>query len=230
MVEKNLTQKNSTFAIFLTMPLSIYCLLFIYSNLKADSFYAKALNLKKPTAVHEIEKYYRDSLDFISAAIKFSNNNPDYLAARADSLFMVMEAGLKEQLSARDSEIEYLYKWAMKLNPVNFEYHLKLGWFYLGRNGQKAEEELIKATELYPTDINVYRYLTKYYFLKNDKGGLIQATKLYPKDPENYLYLAKCYFAEGADKRAFSNLLLFLYYEQREDIRHAEMKELMEQI
>jgi len=221
---------NKKATLLVAMFLIIYCGLFVYSNLKAKELYDQAVNLDKPIARSGLKNYYRNSLSLLSAAIKVNKANADYLTAKADQMLMAIDDGLKVELSISDSEIEDLYSRAVKINPVNFEYHLKLGWFYVGRDDKKGEAELIKAVELYPKEFNTYLYLIKYYFQKGSEVELIKAVELYPEKPEPYLYLAKYYFSQRAEKKAFQNLLSFLHYEIREPSRHEAMKELMAEI
>jgi tetratricopeptide (TPR) repeat protein len=57
-----------------------------------------------------------------------------------------------------------MYEKAISLNPLNYEDHLKLGWFYANKGQmQRAQVELQKAVELYPTNFQTYVYLGKYW-------------------------------------------------------------------
>jgi len=153
--------------------LIIYLGSFVYYNLRAELLYERAVNRLKPTEAATLINYYRNKLGLLSKAIRFNKNNADYLVSKADRLTTAVEDELKSELSIVDSEIEDLYKSAIKLNPINFEYHLKLGWFYVDKDEQRAEAELSKAVQLYPTDYQPYLYLARFYLKTRDRKSAL---------------------------------------------------------
>jgi len=157
-------------------------IIFLSFNLIADILYEKILKTKFPsTKVGEIN-YYMDSLNLISKAINLNKANAEYLVLKADLLSCAFNENFKETLFGDKEDIEKLYIKAIKLNPIDFEYHLKLGWFYAQTKDKRAEDEIEKAISLFPVYYRNYIYLSKYYLMNND------------------------------DKKAFVNMLLALYY------------------
>ena len=203
----------------------VCCGLFIYSNLRAELLYEKTVKINKPTIRSELKNYYRNTLSLLSEVIRFNKNNADYLVSKADYLVMAGEDGLKTELSIADSEIEDLYSRAVKLNPINFEYHLKLGWFYANRDDETAETELKKAIELYPKNFDVYLYLVKYYSQKGFEEELVKAVKLYPQKPESHLYLMKHYLEKKDEEKAFWSMASFLHYIKNQTLKPTIIKD-----
>jgi len=162
-------EKNTSFLflIFVSVITAMLILAAIF-NLKAYLISEKALKMKLPSVKMEKNIYYRDAVGLISQAVNLNKLNADYLAFKADLLF----SALAEDLGAGDNggrkEIEDLYGKAISLNPINFEYHLKLGWFYAQMGSDRAEEEIEKAIMLYPSYYRNYLYFAKYY-LRNKK-------------------------------------------------------------
>ena len=154
----------------------------IFFNLKAYILYEKTLSMKAPIVKIEKINYYNDAISFVSQATILNRLNADYLALKADLLFSALSENLSSMEHIKEKEIENLYIKAVSFNPINFEYHLKLGWFYAQVKDDKAKNEMLKAIELYPTYYRNYLYFSK-YCLKNKK-----------------------------EKEAFSNILLTLYY------------------
>ena len=173
MNQKILSKKTAFFVFGLSSGLIIVCGLFIYSNLRADLLYNQAIAAAKPIPPQELERYYHKALSLLSRAIEVNKSNPDYLAAKADYMLMAIDDNLMSELLIDDSKIEELYKTALKLNPINFEYHLKLGWFYLNRDIRKAEAELTKAAKLYPSDYQPYFYLAQYYLKQKNRAAAL---------------------------------------------------------
>lgn len=147
----------------------VFLLVFLCSNFYGYLLYRDALSISKPTVRSEEIKYYRKIFSVLSQASALSKDNAEYLTKKAD--FMVEAMDLATDLSFDRKDIENLYIKAINLNPTNFNYHLKLGWFYLYHNNTKAEDELRKTVELYPSYFKVYVYLSKYY-LKTKKADL----------------------------------------------------------
>ncbi|MFA5337912.1 MAG: hypothetical protein WC330_06235 [Candidatus Omnitrophota bacterium] len=178
MKEKNI---NSLFLIFTSAVVAI-CFLAIFFNLKAYILYKKASVMEAPAVKIEKINYYNNAISLVSQAVSLNRINADYLALEADLLFGAFSENLNGMRYIKEKEIENLYIKAISLNPINFEYHLKLGWFYAQVNKGKAEEEIRKSIELYPAYYRNYLYFSK-YCLKNQK-----------------------------QKEAFSNILLTLYH------------------
>jgi tetratricopeptide (TPR) repeat protein len=230
MNQKIINKKSKPFILIPVIFLIVYCGLFIYSSLKSELIYEKVVKINRPAVRSELESYYRNTLSLLSEAIKFNKNNADYLVTKADYLVMAGDDGLKVELSIADSEIEDLYSRAVKLNPINFEYHLKLGWFYADRDDEAAETELIKAIELYPKNFDVYLYLIKYYSQKGFEEELVKAVKLYPRKPESHLYLMKHYLEKKDEKKAFWSMVSFLHYIKDQVLKHATIKDFEQEI
>lgn len=178
MKEKNI---SSLFLIFVSAVIAVF-IVAIFFNLKAHIIYEKALNMKAPAVKLEKINYYHNAIALASQAAILNKLNADYMALKADLLFGALSEDLSGKEGTTQKEIENLYIKAISLNPVNFEYHLKLGWFYTQMKESKAEEEMRKAIELYPA----------YY--------------------RNYLYFSKYYLKNRKEKEAFNNILLTLYY------------------
>lgn len=154
----------------------------IFLNLAAYIFYEKAIKMKLPVLKIEKINYYNNAILLLSRAVEVNKLNAEYPAFKADLLFGLLSEDNPSAGDARKKEIEDLYLRAISLNPVNFEYHLKLGWFYAQMNEKKAEDEMQKAIKLYPS----------YY--------------------RNYFYIAKYYLKSKREKEAFCNILLSLYH------------------
>jgi tetratricopeptide (TPR) repeat protein len=160
------------FILFFSIIFAILCFFFIFSNLRANLLYEKAIIQEKPTVKSEKIAYYRKIFSLLSAAININRGNADCLVKKADYILEALDEDLGETLMINEKESEDLYKKAIALNPFNFEYHLKLGWFYVNKNNPEAEEELSRATKLYPTNSQVYLYLCRYYLKnKNEKAA-----------------------------------------------------------
>ena len=149
-----------------------YFSLFVINNLRADNLYNKAVSQEKHSVDSEKIDYYAQILSLISKAIEYDKDNSLYYATKADYILLALSEGLENELTINEREAEKLYIKAVELRPTDFEYHLKLGWFYLERNDKKAEEELILATKLYPTGYDPRFYLMEYY-VKNKNGKQI---------------------------------------------------------
>ena len=147
----------------------IYSTNFIFSNLKADFFYKKAMSQEKDVLESEKVDYYRQALGFLTKATKFNRSNPAYYSTKADFIVQALEDNLGEELSISQEQAEELYIRSVQLKPSDFEYHLKLGWFYVGKDDEKAEKELVQTVGLYPTGHEIYFYLMKYYIKQKDE-------------------------------------------------------------
>ena len=178
MKEKNI---NSLFLIFVSVVAAVLAGIIIF-NLKAYIIYEKVLNMKLPVVKIERINYYNVANALMLQAIKLDKLNAEYLTLRADLLFGLLNEELSGASDIKKKEIENLYIKAINLNPINFEYHLKLGWFYTQINETGAKDEIQKAIELYPS----------YY--------------------RNYLYFSKYYLKNQEEKEAFNNILLMFYH------------------
>lgn len=151
--------------------LCVFCLIWVISlmqfttsTLRADLLYKRALAKIKPSFHLDKPQYYQEVISLIRRASKWRPDNASYYAKHADYLFEAIADGLEKNLALERKKIEELYIKAITLNPLYFEYHLKLGWFSNQFGDKtKAERELIKATRLYPNYYKVHLYLSKYY-------------------------------------------------------------------
>jgi hypothetical protein len=182
MIEKPFNFKLKALFFIIALILILFSF-FIYNHARASILYDKFISAIKPSPGPAEILYYKDELYLIAEALRFSKDNANYYADKANTLFTASSRGFKQTLGIKKAEIESLYKKAIKLNPVNYQYHLNLGWFY-AQAGKKnlAEKELTAASQLFPTNFQIYFYLAKYY-LSNKK-----------------------------EKIAFGNLLLTFYY------------------
>ena len=155
---------------------------FVISSLTAEHYYVRSQSEEEPYLQREKKGYYGRILSQINSSIALQGEDTKYLSAKADYLLRAVDSGLGEELSIKADSIEKLLQELIKLNPVNYEYHLKLGWFYRDSSDENAEKALLKARQLYPLEHQVYLYLAKYYFRK------------------------------GGRKETFKNLILFYYY------------------
>lgn len=168
----------------------IICSFFVFTNLKATLLYEKAVSRKKPSLKIEERIYYRELDSAISKMIQLSPGKADYYAKKADSLLKANDSGFQKELFIDKIDIEKLYIKAIKLNPVNFLYHLKLGWFYFLENrNAEAENELRIAKSLYPAHEEVDNYLGRYYLAVSEE-----------------------YLRNSQEKEGFKNFLLAAYY------------------
>ncbi|MCM8787739.1 MAG: hypothetical protein NC935_06790 [Candidatus Omnitrophica bacterium] len=145
--------------------LFIFCLHFILSSLKAQLFYQEALS--KNFVEVEVEKIniYKEIFSLFDKSIFLSNLNAAFYEKKADFILKAFEENLNNKLFVEEKDIETLYKKAINLNPLNYAYHLKLGWFYFKQNNlELAQKYLSKAHLLYPTDYQTYFYLINFYF------------------------------------------------------------------
>jgi len=155
MIERKIKYKNFYIFYLLTTPALITLLgLYFYTN----QIYRIAL-LKEKNLDSTI--YYKDLISLIDKALDFYKYNPDLYSKKADCLYKINKDNI--------DEIEKLYIKAIQLNPINYEYHLKLGLFYFENEKiNLAEKELEKAYTLYPLDYQTNLYLIKNY-IKNNK-------------------------------------------------------------
>jgi len=152
----------------------IYSTNFIFSNLKADTFYKRAISQEKDALGEEKTDYYRKVFASLAKAIKLNKSNPVYSSTKADLIVQALDDGLGKELSISQDQAEKLYIKSVQLKPTDFEYHLKLGWFYVGRDDEKAEKELIKTVGLYPTGYEIYFHLMKYYIKRKDEESVFK--------------------------------------------------------
>ena len=140
--------------------------IFLFCNLMGELNYNKAISLEEPKFKEAKKDYYEKVFSFLNKAIFFNSLNSRYYIEKADFLLKSEEEGLLNSLGLKTSEAEFLYKEAVRLNPLSFVEHIKLGWYYRKNNPSLAEEELLKAVELYPKDYQPYFYLSLYYFIQ----------------------------------------------------------------
>lgn len=138
---------------------------FVITGLWAELLYQKSFSVKKDYLLGNKLKRYNQAIALITKAIKIRKDKASYYATKADYLFEISSGSINR---IQRAEIEELYKKAVNINSINFEYYLKLGWFYSTQNDLKAEEFLLKASQLKPKEYKTYFYLSKHYF-KNQK-------------------------------------------------------------
>ncbi|MDP2922584.1 MAG: hypothetical protein Q8O30_02530 [Candidatus Omnitrophota bacterium] len=149
----------------------IFLSFFLCSNTKANFFYEKTAIENKPTVEAAKLDYYKHAIFLLTQAIRLNSGEADYWTKKADYLLGALDDNFKEALAINEAEVEDSYKKAIILNPLNYEYHLKLGWFYANKGDIKlAEDELLKAAQLHPTNFQVYLYLGKYYIKTKAEG------------------------------------------------------------
>ncbi len=168
MLEIKLKTNNLTVVFSLGLALIFICWFSAYRNLRGYLFYQRAFLLEKPSLQLGLEEYYQQAISLTSQAINYSPVDTDYLARKADYIFGALNDGLGSQLLIKAEDAQGFYLRAVELNPLNFEYHLKLAWFYSGSDDQKAEEEFKKAVSLCPFGAQPYVLLAKYYLGKSD--------------------------------------------------------------
>lgn len=170
MKEKNLDGKlNIIF--FIALIFILMSAFRIYFNTKANFLYEKAIRKDKPAPAAAKSDYYKYIFSLLNQAIALNNKDADFYAKKAEYLSQALDEGFKEALAINPDEIIDLYKKAITLNPINYEYHLQLGWFYLNKGDtESAQNGLLKAAHLYPTNFQVYLYLSRYYLKLNDEG------------------------------------------------------------
>ncbi|MCQ9206244.1 MAG: hypothetical protein NG737_08040 [Omnitrophica bacterium] len=190
MREKQVSEFEGYISLAAVSLIIIICSFFVFTNLKATLLYKKAISRKKPSFKIEERIYYRELDSAISKAIRISPGNADYYAKKADTRLKANDSGFQKELSIDKIGIEKLYIKAIKLNSVNFLYHLKLGWFYFRENRNiETENELRIAKSLYSTREEVDTYLGRYYLAVSEE-----------------------YFRGSQEKEGFKNFLLAAYY------------------
>ncbi|MDD5584130.1 MAG: hypothetical protein PHV55_03640 [Candidatus Omnitrophica bacterium] len=143
---------------------------FIISSLHAGFLYTQASSISSPSIGSEKRGYYRKVISLISQAIALRSDNSQYYARKGDFLWKATEDGLGEAVFRDQREIENLYMKALRINPLNYEYHLKLSWLYYTQNNSAAAQgQLMKTVDLYPADSQVRFYLSRYYFAKHQE-------------------------------------------------------------
>lgn len=168
MKEKIFNKKEKLYFFTIVIFIIFICGFIIASSLKANLEYARAISLKAPTPISERANYYSRLFSIFTKAINLERDNSDYYAKKAGYILEAIENGLGEELFISGEDARVLYEKAITLNPANFEYHLKLGWFYIDKNTGRAFEEISKAVSLYPTNYQIYTYLAEYYLMQGD--------------------------------------------------------------
>ncbi|MCF7908136.1 MAG: hypothetical protein K9L86_04615 [Candidatus Omnitrophica bacterium] len=230
MKEKVFDRKEKYIFFIGSIFLLIYLTFYISSNYRANCIYENLSTFQKPDLNAASLSYYRKVLKSVFKAIKISPDKADYYAKKGDYLLEAKEEGLADELSIDKVQIESLYKKAIRLNPTNFDYHLRLGRFYTIEGDERAKSELIKATQLYSKDPNTYSYLFEYYLIKGLESELIKAAQTQPENPIIYLCLAKYYFSENQEKTAFINLISFFHYQKDKVSRYQAAQKISKKI
>ena len=158
MIEKEVKDKDFyiffIFYLFAILIVITFLSLYFYTNQVYKVVLLKEKDLDSKT-------YYKDLISLLDKALYFYKYNPDLYSKKADYLYKIDKDNI--------DIIEKLYIKAIRLNPINYEYHFKLGLFYFeNKKIDLAEKELYKAYTLYPLDYQVNLYLIKGY-LKNNK-------------------------------------------------------------
>ncbi|MEI8349349.1 MAG: hypothetical protein WCI77_04260 [Candidatus Omnitrophota bacterium] len=144
------------------------CACFLYTNTASMFLFEKAVNHKKTALDYAENDYYTTVLSFLTKAIAYHNGNAEYIVLKADTMLQASGEGLANALVIKDDEIEGLYRQAIDLNPINWEYHLKLGYYYAQKENPHAEGELLRAAQLSWKNYKPHRYLAQYYIQKQD--------------------------------------------------------------
>ena len=163
MIEKILNTKEKKILIIFCSLVIVYSVFFVLSFLKSQLIYKKVSESFKPNLASEKARYYDRNIPLISKAISMRGDNSQYYSKKADYFSEKISDGLVKDLKSYNREIKDLYLKAIQLNPTNFEYHLKLGWFYADKDDKEAEKEFKKSTQLYPSNYEIYLYLWKHY-------------------------------------------------------------------
>jgi hypothetical protein len=182
MTEKNVTT-NLRYLIGGIGILIMMLLLSVYAGLLQVSTMDRSVTVQEASErPNEKIMYYKNLAGDLQQLQIKEPANADYYARNADCLIEI--SGIKEKTTppSISKEIEELYLKALALNPLDFEYHLKLGWFYETSQAQGHQDQLEKTIELYPTDY------------------------------QGYLYLARHYLRHGDEQKAFANIVLSTYY------------------
>lgn len=131
-------------------------------QIKARSAYIDGL------AAFENEEYKR-ALDLLTTAYVKLPDHPGVNFALADAYLQINDIG----------NAEYYGKQAIKLDPENLWYRLKLVEVYrLSGKTEAAVNELNKGLEYHPGDENLLQQLAQLY---NESGSLQKANKIYDK-------------------------------------------------
>lgn len=168
MKEKNLTVTEQQ---ALSAAGALFLLLLLYTHIGISRVAAiehTLLSAGKPEARSEKAVYYNDLSKSLERLRALEPLNADYIVRYADCLLESSGLGGRGNPIAPALEIQDLYTKALVLNPLNFEYHLKLGWFRETRGIKDAQEELIKTIELYPTDYQGYLFLARHFLRHGD--------------------------------------------------------------
>jgi len=141
-MKEKIFDKGKRFILVISLAVIAFSIWFVVSYLLAQLLFEKADTKKKPTLKLEEIRYYKQILPDISKAINIRKDNFEYYNKKADLFRWAIDDGLEHELNIRRNDIENLYLKAIKLNPLNFEYHLKLGLFYAAIKDQRAKREL----------------------------------------------------------------------------------------
>jgi len=183
--------KKRNFILIAGLISVIFSMWFVVSYFLAQQLLEKVNIENKPSLKSEKIRYYRQILPFISKAIAIRGDNSDYYMIKADLFRKAIEDDLEHGISIHRDNIEDLYLKAVSLNPVNFEYHLKLGLFYADQGDRRAEWELLKTKSLYPKNKQIYTYLCQYFLAdKNYKGAFSSLISYFSLSPEGYWFRA----------------------------------------
>ncbi|MBP7087710.1 MAG: tetratricopeptide repeat protein [Candidatus Omnitrophica bacterium] len=167
--------KGKRLILILSLTVVAFSIWFIVSYLSAQLLFEKANIKKKPALKSEAIRYYKQIFPYLSKAIAIRKDNSEYYNKKADLFRRAIDDGLEQELNINRNEIENLYLKAIKLNPLNFEYHLKLGLFYAAQGDRRAERELLKAKFLYPKNKQIYIYLCQYFLANENYQGVISS-------------------------------------------------------
>lgn len=168
-MKKKIIKGRGLWFLFVTaIVMTLFLSSFVISFLRSEYFYKKSQIESRPYLKSEKLNYYVKVLYYIDKAINSRGDNAEYYAAKADYLLSAADDGLKEELSIDKEEIEYLIKSAIRLNPTNFKYYLKLGWLNKDKEKGIAEGQLLKAAGLNSMEPQVYLFLARYYNRKKD--------------------------------------------------------------
>ena len=209
--------KKRNFILIAGLIVVIFSMWFIVSYFLAQQLFEKANIENKPSLKSEKIRYYRQILPFISKAIAIRGDNSDYYMINADLFRKAIEDDLEHEISIYRDNIEDLYLKAVSLNPVNFEYHLKLGLFYAVQGDRRAEQELLKTKSLYPKNKQIYTYLCQYFLTeKNYKGAFSSLISYFSLSPEGYWFGA---VVEEELKEALADFSQLVLDKEKQELR-----------
>ncbi len=182
MREKSLTDNQRDLFCLIASFVCLLVFLFVSCQMRARVLYRKTLSIVEPSERFVKLEYYLDIFNILSSAINCSKGNADYYIHKARFYEKAIDEDFSQELGIDNSDVRDLYAKALRTNPLNYTYHLYLGWFYRDTYPVLAESELKKSARL-----------DQY-------------------NPEGYLYLAKFYLQQGDVWRGYINLALALQY------------------